>query len=132
MITNNYPTIRANYAYSQYSVVDEMASRYRAAYNPNAIAGMPRDTFRQSAVLTSARYFTPPSDGKVFAKQFGSFLRDLGTILEVVGLFAPPVAAVATVAKPIGSMAGMAADQIDIRPTAVQVRTAGNYNYWFR
>ncbi|PIQ27317.1 hypothetical protein COW36_00045 [bacterium (Candidatus Blackallbacteria) CG17_big_fil_post_rev_8_21_14_2_50_48_46] len=132
MITNRPPTIRANYAYSQYSVVDEMARRYRATYNPTAIAGMPRDTFHQSSVLTSARYYTPPSEGKVFAKQFGSFLRDLGTILEVVGWFAPPVAAVATVAKPISSMVGAATDQIDTRPQAVQVRTAGNYNYWFR
>lgn len=132
MITNRPPAIRANYAYSQYSVVDEMARRYHVTYNPHAIAGMPQDTFRKSSVLTSARYFTPPSTGKVFAKQFGSFLRDLGTILEVVGLFAPPVAAVATVAKPIGSLAGVVSDQIDIRPTAVQVRTSGKYHYWFR
>lgn len=132
MITNSPPTIRANYAYSQYSVVDEMARRYRASYNPNAIAGMPRDTFRQSTVLTSARYYTPPSEGKVFAKQFGSFIRDMGTILGLVGMFVPPVAAVATVAKPIASMVGTATDQIDIRPTAVQTRAVGNYNYWFR
>lgn len=132
MITNQLPTIRANYAYSQYSVVDEMARRYRVSYNPHAIAGMPRDTFRQSSVLTSARYFTPPSEGKVFAKHFGSFLRDLGTILEVVGLFAPPVAAVATVAKPIGSLAGAVSDHIDLRPRAIQVRATGSYNYWFR
>ena len=126
------PQVHANYAYSRYSVVDEMAGRYRVAYNPNAIAGMPGDTFRKGSVLTSARYYTPPSQGKLMAKEFGSFLKDLSTVLSFVGIFAPPVAAVATVASPIASMVGSATDQIDTRPQAVRVASAGRYNYWFR
>lgn len=124
--------IQANYAYAQYSVVDEMATRHRVSYNPNAIAGMPRDTFQKSTVLTSSRYYTPPSKGKVFAKEFGGFLKDISTVLQVVGLFAPPVAAVAAVASPVSSMVYSSTSQIDTRPQAVQVTTAGRYNYWFR
>ncbi|MEZ0369688.1 MAG: hypothetical protein ACAI44_11440, partial [Candidatus Sericytochromatia bacterium] len=132
MMYANYPPrapqhVQANYAYSRYSVVDEMAGRYRVTYNPNAIAGMPGDTFRKSSVLTSARYYTPPSQGKLMAKEFGSFLKDLSTVLSVVGLFAPPVAAVATIASPIASMVGASTDQIDTRPQAVQVASAGRY-----
>jgi len=126
------PSIRANYAYSQYSVVDEMASRHRIQYNPNAIPGMPRDTFRQSQVLTSSRQYVAPSRSKVMAKEFGSFIKDISTVLQVVGLFAPPVAAVAAVASPISTMVSSATSQIDTRPQAVQVATAGRYNYWFR
>ena len=126
------PMVRANYAYAQHSVVDELANRHRIRYNPNAIPGMPRDTFRASQVLTSARYYTPPSTGKVMAKEFGSFFKDLSTILQVVGLFAPPVAAVASVASPISSAVHASTSQIDTRPTAVQVATTGRYNYWFR
>lgn len=132
MINAHYPNVQANYAYSRYSVVDEMASRHRVMYNPNAIAGMPTDTFRKSQVLTSARYYTPPSQGKVFAKEVGGFLKDLSTILSFVGIFAPPVAAVAAVASPVSSMVSSATSQIDTRPQAVQVSTAGRYNYWFR
>lgn len=124
--------IRANYAYSQYSVVDEMASRHRVRYNPNAIAGMPSDTFKQSHVLTSSRYFTAPSRSKVIAKEFGNFMKDISTVLQVVGFFAPPVAAVASIASPISSVVHASTSQIDTRPQAVQVQTAGNYNYWFR
>ncbi len=124
--------VRANYAYSQYSVVDEMASRHRIRYNPNAIAGMPRDAFRQSTVLTSSRHFTAPSRSKVIAKEFGSFMKDISTVLQVVGLFAPPVAAVASVASPISSMVHSSTSQIDTRPQAVQVQASGRYNYWFR
>lgn len=126
------PRVNANYAYSQYSVVDEMASRYRVAYNPNAIAGMPSDTFRRSTVLTSSRSFVGPSQGKLVAKEFGSFLKDISTVLSVVGLFAPPVAAVSTIASPIASMVSSATANIDTRPQAVRVTTAGSYNYWFR
>lgn len=132
MINAHYPNVQANYAYSRYSVVDEMASRHRVMYNPNAIAGMPTDTFRKSQVLTSARYYTPPSQGKVFAKEVGGFLKDLSTILSFVGFFAPPVAAVAAVASPVSSMVSSATSKIDTRPQAVQVSTAGRYNYWFR
>ena len=124
--------IRANYAYSQYSVVDEMASRHRVRYNPNAIAGMPSDTFKQSHVLTSSRYFTAPSRSKVIAKEFGNFMKDISTVLQVVGFFAPPVAAVASIASPISSVVHASTSQIDTRPQAVQVQTAGNYNSWFR
>lgn len=126
------PRVAANYAYSQYSVVDEMASRYRVSYNPNAIAGMPGDTFRKSTVLTSSRHYTGPSQGKLMAKEFGSFLKDISTVLSFVGLFAPPVAAVSAIASPIASMVGSATANIDTRPQAVQVATAGRYNYWFR
>lgn len=126
------PAVRANYAYSQYSVVDELAQKHRVTYNPNAIPGMPRDTFRQSQVLTSSRYYTPPSQMKVFAKSMGSFLKDISTVLQVVGLFAPPVAAVSAVAAPVSSMVHTATSQIDTRPQAVQVASAGKYNYWFR
>lgn len=126
------PRVQANYAYSQYSVVDELASKYRVTYNPNAIAGMPRDTFRQSTVLTSSRSYIPPSQGKLVAKEFGSFLKDISTVLSFVGLFAPPVAAVSAIASPIASMVGSATASIDTRPQAVQVTTAGRYNYWFR
>ncbi|PKL75052.1 MAG: hypothetical protein CVV27_17355 [Candidatus Melainabacteria bacterium HGW-Melainabacteria-1] len=132
MMYAQYPPVQANYAYSQYSVVDEMASRHRVMYNPNAIAGMPGDTFRKSHVLTSSRSFTPPSQAKVMAKEFGSFFRDLSTVLSVVGLFAPPVAAIAAVAGPVSSMVSSATSQIDTRPQAVQVASAGRYNYWFR
>lgn len=133
MIQARYPNnVQANYAYSQYSVVDEMASRHRVMYNPNAIAGMPRDTFRMSQTLTSARYYTPPSQGKVMAKEFGSFFKDLTTVLSFVGLFAPPVAAVAAIASPVSSMVSSATASIDTRPQAVQVASAGSYNYWFR
>lgn len=132
MINTRMRPVQANYAYATYSVVDEMASRHRIHYNPNAVAGMPTDTFRQSQVLTSARHFTPPSQGKVFAKEFGGFLKDISTILQVVGIFAPPVAAVATVASPVASMVSSATSQIDTRPKAVQVSTTGHYNYWFR
>lgn len=132
MINAQYPNVQANYAYSRYSVVDEMASRHRVMYNPNAIAGMPSDTFRKSQVLTSARQFTPASQGKVFAKEFGGFLKDISTILSFVGWFAPPVAAVAAIAAPVSSMVSSATSQIDTRPQAVQVTTAGRYNYWFR
>lgn len=132
MIHGQYPNVQANYAYSQFSVVDEMASRHRVMYNPNAIAGMPGDTFQRSRVLTSARQFNGPSQGKVMAKEFGSFLRDLSTVLSFVGLFAPPVAAVAAIASPVSSMVSSATSQIDTRPQAVQVATAGRYNYWFR
>src|SRR5690606_13924460 len=97
-------SMQANYAYARHSVVDEMASRHRIRYNPNSVAGMPSDTFQKSHVLTSARHYTPPSQGKVMAKEFGSFFKDLSTILQVVGFFAPPVAAIATVASPISSM----------------------------
>lgn len=131
MYTSRMP-VQANYAYAAHSVVDEMASRHRVMYNPHAIAGMPQDTFRRSTTLTSGRHYTPPSQGRVFAKQFGSFLKDISTVLQVVGLFAPPVAAVATVASPVSSMVHSATSQIDTRPRAVQVSTAGNYNYWFR
>lgn len=126
------PRVQANYAYSQYSVVDEMASRYRVSYNPNAIAGMPTDTFHRSTVLTSTRSFVGPSQGKLIAKEFGGFLKDLSTILSVVGIFAPPVAAVSTIASPIASMVSSSTAQIDTRPQAVQVASAGRYNYWFR
>ena len=126
------PRVQANYAYTRYSVVDEMASRYRVTYNPNAIAGMPGDTFRKSTVLTSSRSYTGPSQGKLIAKEFGGFLKDLSTVLSVVGLFGPPVAAISTIASPIASMVGSATDQIDTRPQAVQVTTVGRYNYWFR
>lgn len=132
MIQAPYQNMHANYAYSRYSVVDEMANRHRVMYNPNAIAGMPSDTFRQSQMLTSSRYYTPPSQGKVFAKEFGGFLRDLSTVLSFVGLFAPPVAAVATIASPVASMVASSTSQIDTRPKAVQVTSAGSYNYWFR
>lgn len=131
-ISATRPMVRANYAYSQHSVVDELANRHRIRYNPNAIAGMPTDTFKTSHVLTSARYYTPPSTGKVMAKEFGSFLKDLSTILQVVGFFAPPVAAVASVASPISSAVHSSTSQIDTRPAPVQVATAGRYNYWFR
>jgi hypothetical protein len=132
MINAPYPNVQANYAYSRFSVVDEMANRHRVMYNPNAIAGMPEDTFKKSRVLTSARYYTPPSQAKVMAKEFGNFFRDLSTILSVVGFFAPPVAAVAAVASPISSMVSSATAQMDTRPQAVQVASAGRYNYWFR
>jgi len=132
MINTRSRPVQANYAYANYSVVDEMASRHRIRYNPNGIAGMPRDTFRQSQVLTSSRYYTGPSQGKLVAKEFGSFLKDVSTILQVVGLFAPPVAAIATVASPISSMVSSATNQIDTRPKAVQVTSTGRYNYWFR
>lgn len=132
MYTSRMPVQAANYAYARHSVVDEMANRHRVFYNPNAIAGMPQDTFQRSRVLTSGRYYTPPSQTKVFAKQFGSFLKDISTVLSVVGLFAPPVAAVATVASPLSSMVHSATSQIDTRPRAVQVATTGTYNYWFR
>jgi len=132
MLTQRFPAVRANYAYSQSSVVDEMAKQHRVHYNPHSIAGMPRDTFRQSRVLTSSRQYVPPSKGSVFAKQFGSFLRDLGTIAKVVGFFVPPVGAVAAVASPITSMVGSATDQINTNPRALQVNTVGRYNYWFR
>lgn len=132
MLTQRFPAVRANYAYSQHSVVDEMAQRYRVSYNPNSVAGMPQDTFRQSRVLTSSRNFTGPSTMSVIAKKFGSFLKSLGSIASVVGLFYPPVAAVATVASPITSAVGSATAQIDTRPKAVQVTTVGSYNYWFR
>ncbi|MGV3525633.1 MAG: hypothetical protein ACO1RX_15530 [Candidatus Sericytochromatia bacterium] len=133
MIRTAYPQpVQANYAYSVHSVVDEMASRHRVVYNPNAIPGLPGDTFQKSQVLTSSRYYTPPSRSKVMAKEFGNFMKDLSTILQVVGLFAPPVAAVATVAAPISSMVSGATSQIDTRPQAVQVSTHGSYNYWFR
>lgn len=132
MINTRSRPVQANYAYASYSVVDEMATRHRIAYNPNAIAGMPRDTFRQSTVLTSSRHYIPPSQGKLVAKEFGSFLKDISTILQVVGLFAPPVAAIATVAGPVSSMVSSATNQIDTRPKAVQVASAGHYNYWFR
>ena len=120
--------IQANYAYSQYSVVDEMANRHRVRYNPNAIAGMPNDTFKQSHVLTSSRYFNAPSRSKVIAKEFGSFMKDISTVLQV----APPVAAVASIASPISSVVHSSTSKIDTRPQAVQVQTTGNYNYWFR
>ena len=124
--------IQANYAYSQYSVVDEMANRHRVRYNPNAIAGMPNDTFKQSHVLTSSRYFNAPSRSKVIAKEFGSFMKDISTVLQVVGFFAPPVAAVASIASPISSVVHSSTSKIDTRPQSVQVQTTGNYNYWFR
>ena len=126
------PQTQANYAYSQYSVVDEMAGHHRVIYNPHAVAGMPEDTFRQSRVLTSSRQFEGPSRGKVMAKEFGSFFKDISTILSVVGLFAPPIAAVAAIAGPVSSMVHTATSQIDTRPQAVQVATVGRYNYWFR
>lgn len=132
MINAGMRPVQANYAYATYSVVDEMASRHRVTYNPNAVAGMPSDTFRQSHVLTSARYFKGPSQAKLIAKEFGSFLSDISTVLSVVGLFAPPVAAVASVASPVSSMVSSATQQMDTRPRAVQVATTGQYNYWFR
>jgi hypothetical protein len=132
MIHSAHPAHRANYAYSTHSVVDEMAAVHRIHYNPEGIAGMPRDTFRQSRTLTSTRTFTGPSESSVFFKKFGSFFSDLVSVLGFVGMFAPPVAAVATVASPISSAVKMATDRIDLTPKAAQVQTYGRYNYWFR
>ena len=133
MIPNNGAgQYRANYAYSQYSVVNEMASHYRVNLNPNGVAGMPQDTFRRSNTLISARYLQPVDSSKVWWKKIGSFVSDIADLIGVVGMFAPPLAAVAAIASPIGSMAGMAANQIDVTPHPVQVTTVGRYNYWFR
>lgn len=132
MISSRSPQHQANYAYAKYSVVEEMAQHHRVYLNPNGVAGLPSDTFRRSHTLTSARYQTPPSQGKVWLKGIGSFISGLASIFGIVGMFVPPVAPIAAIAEPVGSMIGMATDQIDTRPKPVQMQTQRKYNYWFR
>jgi hypothetical protein len=99
---------------------------------PRALPGCPRTHFVKVVPLTSTRSFIGPSESSVFFKKFGSFFSDLVSVLGFVGMFAPPVAAVATVASPISSAVKMATDRIDLTPKAAQVQTYGRYNYWFR
>lgn len=127
------PQYRANYAYAQSSVVDEMARHYRVNFNPNGVSGLSRtDTFRQSRTLTSSRYYNEAPLGNRILKGLGSFVSGLASVIGIAGYFYPPAMAVAQVAGPISTAVNMGTANIDVRPRAVQAQVVSGNNFWFR